>query len=270
VLINFRTEAPPVPEDEFIATYKGYDVWLDHYLLNNVLYDRYGVYVHGVHNLSERLYSSVLLDSAYDYIDELTKEEIPITWKGPETLESGVYQWSLKFDIVPIPFLDNYLVDLIAATQNDEANLNAALQQQGYAGSATILDKAITKHTNSLGNVDSFTITYKVAFSSNIQAAAYGQSLAFPFVILGYFIVALVPVAVAIIVYLAIKTITSTIVKVFGPNEYTPVTPGECAIGWTYDAETGQCIKTGGGAATNLVILVLIGALGVAYLSRGK
>ena len=267
VLINFGTEAPPVPEDEFISTYKGYDVWLDHYLLNNILYDRYGVYVHGVHVLSERMYSSVTLQHAYDYIDELTKEEIPITWKGPETLESGVYQWSIKFNIMPIPFLDNYIVDLIAATQDDETNINAALQQQGYAGSATILDKAITKHTNSLGNVDSFTLTYKVAFSSNIQAVAYGQSLVFPFVLLGYFIVALVPVAVAVIMYLAIKTITSTIVKIFGPSDYTPVTPGECADGWTYDADTGQCVKTTA-PTSSLVIPVVIGALGVAYLSR--
>lgn len=267
--IDALIPTPDIPDDVFIETYQGYDIWFDYYEINNVLYSRYGVYEHGVHILANRLYSSTSLDRCYNYINELEKPEIPVEWRGAETLESGVYRWSLKFDIVPIPFLDNWIVDMVAGRQDDEANLNQVMRDGGYVGTATILEKTVSKHTNWLGNVDSFTITYKVVFTTGLSLAPGQRSLAIPLVALYPFVYILGTIILAIITYLAIKLITSTLTKIMGPNEYTPSTPGDCAEGWVYDEAKGVCVKKEKDI-TKLILLVVGGAVVTAILLRGK
>jgi len=269
VLLNFATEIPEVPDDEFIETYKNYDIWFDYYEISNVLYSRYGVYEHGVHILANRLYSSTSLNGCYNYIDELEKPDIPVTWVGPETIESGVYRWSIKFNIVPIPFLDNWITDIITGTQNDEANLNRIMKEQGATGTATIISKEVTKHTNWMGTVDSATITYTVAFTTGPALGSSGQTLVFPFALIIPFIPWIAGTVIAIIIYLAIKNITSTIVKITGPSEYTPETPGDCAEGWVYDEARGVCVKKEKDIV-KLIPLVVGGVFVTAFLLRGK
>jgi len=267
VLLNFATETPEVPDDEYIGAYKGYDVWRDYFIIGFNLENRYRVYEAGTH--LNRLYESPDLDKCYEYIDELTKPDIPVTWVGPETLESGVYRWSIKLNIVPIPFLDNWITDIITGTQNDEANLNRIMKEQGATGTATIISKEVTKHTNWMGTVDSATITYTVAFTTGPALGAPGQTLVFPFALIIPFIPWIAGTVIAIIIYLAIRNITSTLTKITGPSEYAPNTPEDCADGWTYDASTGLCVKTEDGL-TGYIPLIVGGAVVTAILLRGK
>ena len=171
---------------------------------------------------------------------DVPPEEVPVTWDAPAAYKSGVYTWSIKFNILPIPFLDQWLVQLIAGRQDDEERINQIMLSEGATGTATIIEKTLTTHTNWLGNTDSFTIHYKVAFSGNISPLGAKAAL-FAWIVLVPYIPAFVSLISLIIIGIIINNITSTIKSVMGPQCYTPHESGVCAEGWFYDAEKNLC-----------------------------
>ena len=182
----------------------------------------------------------MVTDTEYLVLTPGAMPEVPITWDTPAAYKSGIYTWSIKFNVFPIPFLDQWIVQLIAGRQDDEDRVNQIIASEGATGTATILEKTLTKHKNWLGNIDSFTIHYKVAFTGDIAPLGAKAAL-FPWVVLVPYIPAILGVISLIIIGLIINNITSTIKSVAGPQCYTPREPGVCADGWFYNADTGLC-----------------------------
>ena len=142
-----------------------------------------------------------------------------VTWEGSiPPFKDGTYKWSLRFNIVPIPFLDNYIVDWVAQRPQDEAALNAALQSRGIGGSATITNKEITKHTNILGNVDQFTITYTFTLTGTGLSLAGTQSLVVWVPILLAALPAILVLLTAVVYLLIVNSIVAGIKEVVGPG----------------------------------------------------
>lgn len=186
----------------------------------------------------------------------LAEGEVPVDWVAPAAYESGVYLWSLRFNITPIPFLSSWIADIQAGMLDDEALINQYIADSGGTGTATMLSKTVTTHTNWFGAVDYFTVTYKVAFEGTISGVSAGMAL-FAWAVLIPFIPAILSIFYLIIVSLMVHNVLCTIRKLAGPQCYTPVEAGSCALGYVWDAEKGLCCKTG----VDLTTVALVGGI---------
>ena len=149
----------------------------------------------------------------------LGQGQIPIEWVGTiPDFKDGTYEWSLGFNITPIPFLDNYIVDMLAQRPQDESALNSALASQGIAGSATITDKKITKHQNIFGNVDQFTITYTFTLAGTGLNLTGQQALVAWIPILVYVLPIILTLLIAVVYLLIVNSIVSGIKLITGPE----------------------------------------------------
>lgn len=173
----------------------------------------------------------------------LGQGEVPVDWDAPAEYKSGVYEWSLRFNIAPIPFLSSWIAELQSGQQDDQANINRIMAERGATGTATILSKAVSMHANWYGAVDYFTIKYTVAFTGSIQPTV--EVSLFPWVVLIPYIPAILSIISLIIIGLIIYNITSTIRMITGPDEYKPQKDGECASGWVWDDAKKLCVKKG-------------------------
>jgi len=159
-------------------------------------------------------------------------EEIPVTWLTNPPLASGTYKWSLTFQVVPIPFVSSWIADLMTGAMNDQARLNTVLANAGVSGTAEILDKQVTYRANWYGAVYEFTITYTVRLTLAAGASLVAFAVLLPFLLTVASIVGYIVVGVFIL------SILSKVEDIFG----APPSPN--------------------------LALIIIGALGVAYLSR--
>ncbi len=146
-------------------------------------------------------------------------EVVPVQWFLPPSFSPGIHEWSIKFDIIPIPFISNWIAALAADPTGDQARLDQLLLEQGGTGTATILEKTVTTTKNFLGAVNSYTITYKV----DLQGTFTARASLFPFAALIPFIPALIGLAQIIIVALIVNNVTSTIKKVTDPSNIVPL-----------------------------------------------
>jgi len=198
----------------------------------------------------------ILCNEAKEYGIDVTMAstgEAPVDWDAPAEYKSGVYEWSLKFSITPIPFVSSWVADLQAGQQNDQENLNRIMAERGATGTATILSKSVSMHTNWYGSVDYFTIKYTVAFTGSIQPTT--EAGLFAWIVLVPYIPAILSIISLIIIGLIIYNITSTIRMITGPDEYKPLKDGECASGWVWDDAKKLCVKKG----IDMGQLILIG-----------
>ena len=134
-------------------------------------------------------------------------DTVPIDWIVPEVFTPGVHTWTMKFNILPIPFLSNWVAQLAADSEDDEARLNQMLYDQGVTGRVIILDKKVTTETTVLGAVKSYTIEYKL----DLQGEFTAQASLFAFAALVPFIPALISLAGLIVIALIVNNVTSTI-----------------------------------------------------------
>lgn len=142
-----------------------------------------------------------------------------VSWEGSiPPFKDGTYKWSLRFNIVPIPFLDNYIVDWVAQRPQDEAALNNALHSSGVSGSASITGKEITKHVNVLGNVDQFTIIYTFTLAGTGLSLSGQQSLVVWVPILMAALPAILALLTAVVYLLIVNSIVAGIEAVVGPG----------------------------------------------------
>ena len=146
-------------------------------------------------------------------------DEVTVDWFVPEDFKPGIHEWSIKFDILPIPFISNWIADLAADPSGDQQRLDDLLLEQGGTGTATILEKKVTTSKNFLGAVKSYTITYKV----DLQGTFTAKASLFPFAALIPFIPALIGLAQILIIALIILNVTSTIKKVADPANIVPL-----------------------------------------------
>lgn len=142
-----------------------------------------------------------------------------ITWEGDiPPFKDGSYKWSLRFNITPIPFLDNYIVDWLSQRPQDEAALNTALASKGIMGTVAVTNKEITKHTNALGNIDQFTITYTFTLTGTGLSLSGQQSLVVWIPILLAALPAILALLTAVVYLLIINSIVAGITAVVGPG----------------------------------------------------
>jgi hypothetical protein len=150
---------------------------------------------------------------------DMRQGDIPIEWVGTiPDFKDGTYEWSLSFNITPIPFLDNYIVDWLAQRPQDEAALNTALASQGLTGTIVVTDKAITKHVNAFGNVDSFTITYTFTISGTGLSLSGEQALVVWIPILVAAIPLILGLFIAVVYLLTVNSIVAGIKEIVGPG----------------------------------------------------
>jgi hypothetical protein len=154
-----------------------------------------------------------------------------VTWEGDiPPFKDGEYKWSLRFNITPIPFLDNYIVDWLSQRPQDEAALNSALASKGITGTVAVTDKTITKHTNVLGNVDQFTITYTFTLAGTGLSLSGQQSLVVWIPILLAALPAILTLLTAIVYLLIINSIVAGIEAVVKPGEFPWLIAGGIGI----------------------------------------
>lgn len=195
-----------------------------------------------------------------------------IEWTVPNQYESGVYKWTINIKIFPIPFVSGVVAALLAQRSLDEEKLNQSLRDQGISGTATIIDKNVTLTKEWWGTaVSKVTIDYTVAFTPTHLGAplALNQAMLFAWAALIPFIPLIKATLLALVALVLILKVESVITRIFGPSEYTPVTPGDCATGWVYDTSKGICVKTKG----DMQNILILGGLAVAILlitRRGK
>lgn len=161
--------------------------------------------------------------------------EAGVEWVGTiPAFKDGTYKWTLTFNIVPIPFLDNYIVDWLSQRPQDEAIMNDALQSQGISGSITITNKEITRHQNAFGNVDRFTITYTYTLAGTGLSLEGQQALVAWIPILVAAIPAIITLLTAVVYLLIINSIVAGITAITGPegkNVNILVIGGICVAG---------------------------------------
>lgn len=160
--------------------------------------------------------------------------EIPVTWVTNPPIASGTYRWSLTFQVVPIPFVSSWIAELMAGVMDDQTRLNTVLASAGVSGTAEVLDKQVTYKTNFYGAVYEFTIQYVVKLNVTGAASLIAWMVLLPF------IPAILGILTVIVVGIVVLSILSKIEDI-----------------------------TEGPVSPNLALIV-VGALGVAYLSRGK
>jgi len=158
-------------------------------------------------------------------------EDIPVTWLTNPPLASGTYKWSLTFQVVPIPFLSSWIAELMAGAANDQARLNTVLAGAGVSGTAEILDKSVTYRANWYGAVYEFTIEYTVRLTLAAGASLLAWAVLLPFI-------------PAILGILTIIVVGVVVLSILSKVEDITVAP----------------------PSANLA-LIIVGALGVAYLS---
>lgn len=159
--------------------------------------------------------------------------EIPVTWLSNPPIRSGTYTWSLTFQVVPIPWVSDWVAQLMAGAVDDQARLNQVLYEAGVTGTAEILDKRVYYKRNFMGAVYEFTIQWKVRLTVQEGASLVAWAVLLPVVI------ALIPVVGYIVVGLVILGILSDVKEI----AEAPISPN--------------------------LALIVAGAVAVAYLSRG-
>lgn len=150
-----------------------------------------------------------------------------------DPLQSGIYRWETKINIIPIPFISGLVALIEQSLVNDQSNLNIILAQSGYTGSVTIIKREIVwdwaLYPISVGAVR---IIYTIACTSP------------PLVALAPFIQWIAIAIIAVLAYLMISSIVSFLDKASGVSEYTPTKAGECASGYSYDPVRSTCVRT--------------------------
>lgn len=191
----------------------------------------------------------------------------PLDISAPsDPLQSGVYSWSITYNILPIPIVSNIVSDILLALQNDQQSLSNILAQNGYAGTATIIGKSVSTTPGPLPfSVSSVTITYNIAFTSPPLVALIG------------FIPAILTLITTAIIGIVIVSVVSALERMTSKPSYTPIKPGECAAGYVYDSASNLCKPIEPSTITNIIPFVIVGVVAIVlvpvildYLKKNK
>jgi hypothetical protein len=159
-----------------------------------------------------------------------------VSWEGDiPPFKDGTYRWSLRFNIAPIPFLDNYIVDWLSQRPQDETALNNALASKGLTGTVAVTNKEITKHTNAFGNVDQFTITYTFTLTGTGLSLEGEQALVLWIPVLVAAIPLVLSLLTAVVYLLIVNSIVAGITTIAGPGgSNVPIIAAGVVIGIIY------------------------------------
>ena len=168
------------------------------------------------------------------------KTSIPIEMVTLTPIRNGVFEWTIHYNITPIPFISTLVATIKSALVNDEDKLNQIMQEQGVGGTATFISKKVELNwLIPYVSVSGFTIKYEVAFTTPLgpltKSASVGVTKAF--------IVWVSGIIITLLGYLTILNVTSYL-KSISPKEFTPRKPGDCPKNYSYDAKENKCVYT--------------------------
>lgn len=191
-----------------------------------------------------------------------------MTFTGVEPSE-GVYRWTQSYNVVPIPYVAEWIRDMMASSLEDQGIINQALAHEGWAGSATVLKKDVKSYLTWYNTVHKFDVIYDIAFIPTGETQTLGpilitiSMLLYTIIQLKWFFTAL---AVAWGISLVVESGTSAVKSLWTPPSYEPSEPGVCAEGYVYDAASNTCIPTYTYIDEYMPLIMAAGALGFLYL----